>query len=117
MTAALEARPGRVPAALAGAVAAGVALGVAELVSGLAGEGPSLVSAIGTEFIDRFAGSLKDLAVELFGTNDKPALIVGIVVVALALGAVFGVVASRRFWLGAAGFVALRAGRGVGVRP
>jgi DMSO/TMAO reductase YedYZ molybdopterin-dependent catalytic subunit len=104
VTTALEARPGRVPAALAGAVAAGVALGVGELVSGLAGEGPSLVSAIGTEFIDRFAGSLKDLAVSLFGTNDKPALIVGIVVVALALGAVFGVVASRRFWLGAAGF-------------
>ena len=105
MIAALEARPGRAPAALAGAVAAGVALGVAELVSGLAGEGPSLVSAIGTEFIDRFAGSLKDLAVELFGTNDKPALIVGIVVACVALGALFGVVAARRFWLGAAGFV------------
>jgi len=28
--------------------------------------------------IDRFAASLKDLAVELFGTNDKPALVVGI---------------------------------------
>jgi DMSO/TMAO reductase YedYZ molybdopterin-dependent catalytic subunit len=105
VTASVEARAGRLPAALAGAVAAGVSLGVAEFVTGIAGEGPSLVSAIGTEFIDRFAGSLKDLAVSLFGTNDKPALVVGIVVVAIALGAVFGVVASRRFWLGAAGFV------------
>ena len=101
----VETSAGRIPAALAGAVAAGVSLGVAELVTGIAGEGPSLVSALGTEFIDRFAGSLKDLAVDLFGTNDKPALVVGIVVVSLALGAVFGVVASRRFWLGAAGFV------------
>jgi DMSO/TMAO reductase YedYZ molybdopterin-dependent catalytic subunit len=105
VTASLEARAGRLPAALAGAVAAGVSLGVAEFVTGIAGEGPSLVSSIGTEFIDRFAGSLKDLAVSLFGTNDKPALVVGIVVVSIALGAVFGIVASRRFWLGAAGFV------------
>ncbi len=100
-----EVRPGRVWAASAGGIAAGVALGVAELVTGIAGEGPSLVSAIGTEFIDRFAGSLKDLAVSLFGTNDKPALIVGIVVVAIGLGALFGIVAARRFWLGASGFV------------
>lgn len=105
MNAAVEAHPGRAPAALAGAIAAGVALGVGELVTGIAGEGPSLVSAIGTEFIDRFAGSLKDLAVSLFGTNDKPALIVGIVMVSLAVGAVLGIVAARRFWLGAAGFV------------
>ncbi len=104
MTAPVPARAGRLPAALAGAVAAGVSLGVAELVTGIAGEGPSLVSAIGTEFIDRFAGSLKDIAVDLFGTNDKPALVVGIVVVSIALGAVFGIVASWRFWVGASGF-------------
>ncbi len=104
MTAPVDARADRLPAALAGAIAAGVSLGVAELVTGIAGEGPSLVSAIGTEFIDRFAGSLKDLAVDLFGTNDKPALVVGIVVVAIALGAVFGIVASWRFWVGASGF-------------
>jgi DMSO/TMAO reductase YedYZ molybdopterin-dependent catalytic subunit len=82
-----------------------VALGVSELVCAIAGEGPSLVSAIGTEFIDRFAGSLKDLAVSLFGTNDKTALVVGIVVVSVLLGVLFGIVAARRFWIGAAGFV------------
>ena len=92
------------PAALAGAIAAGVALGVSELVTGVAGEGPSLVSAIGTEFIDRFAGSLKDLAVSLFGTNDKTALVVGIVIMSVLLGALLGVVAARRFWIGVAGF-------------
>src|SRR5918994_1860760 len=61
--------------ALAGAVAAAVALGAGELVAGLDDGGPSLVTAIGDEIIDRFAGSLKDLAVELFGTNDKAALV------------------------------------------
>jgi DMSO/TMAO reductase YedYZ molybdopterin-dependent catalytic subunit len=96
---------GRPTAALAGAISAGVALGVGELVAGARGAGPSLVSAIGTEFIDRFAGSLKDLAVTLFGTNDKPALVVGIVITSLLLGAVFGVVARRAFLAGAAGFV------------
>ena len=59
----------QVTAAVAGAVSAGMALGAAELVTGIAGDGPSLVSAVGTEFIERFAGSLKDLAVSLFGTN------------------------------------------------
>jgi DMSO/TMAO reductase YedYZ molybdopterin-dependent catalytic subunit len=104
VTAPDEPRVGAAPAALAGSIAAGVALGVGELVTGIAGEGPSLVSAIGTEFIERFAGSLKELAVSLFGTNDKPALIVGIVVTSILLGALFGVVAARRFWIGAAGF-------------
>jgi DMSO/TMAO reductase YedYZ molybdopterin-dependent catalytic subunit len=89
---------------VAGAVAAGVALGVSELACGIAGEGPSLVSAIGTEFIDRFAASLKDLAVSLFGTNDKTALVVGIVVVSVLFGALLGIAAAWRFWIGTAGF-------------
>ena len=99
----------QVTAAVAGAVSAGMALGAAELVTGVGGDGPSLVSAVGTEFIERFAGSLKDLAVSLFGTNDKAALVVGIVVTSIALGAAFGVAAARRFWVGAAGFVAFGA--------
>lgn len=93
-------------AALAGVAAAASALAVGELVVGVAGGGqPSLVSAVGTAFIDRFASALKDLAVSLFGTNDKVALVVGIVVVALALGAALGVAARRRFVVGVAGFV------------
>ena len=49
------AAPRRWTAACAGIVSAGVALAVAELVCGLRDSGPSLVSAVGTEFIDRFA--------------------------------------------------------------
>ncbi len=93
-------------AALAGAVAAATALAVGELVVGLAGGGqPSLVSAVGASFIDRFAASLKELAVAVFGTNDKTALVVGIVLVSLLLGAVLGVVARFRFEVAVAGFV------------
>ncbi|MFV0308351.1 MAG: molybdopterin-dependent oxidoreductase [Desertimonas sp.] len=86
--------------------AAAVALAVGELVSALGGGTPSLVTAIGGEFIDRFAAGLKDLAVSLFGTNDKTALIVGIVVIALAIGAGLGAVAVRRRRFAAGGFVA-----------
>ncbi|HEX4983452.1 MAG TPA: molybdopterin-dependent oxidoreductase [Ilumatobacteraceae bacterium] len=99
-------RVSRGAAATAGVVSAAVALGVGEAITGLPGPGPSLVTAVGTEFIDRFAASLKDLAVELFGTNDKPALVVGIVITSLLLGAVSGTVAARRFLVGITGFVA-----------
>ena len=93
-------------AALSGLVAAAVALGAGELLIGLVGtDDPSLVYAVATEFIDLFGASLKDLAVDLFGTNHKLALIVGIVVVSLLLGAAFGALARRRFGFGAAGFV------------
>jgi DMSO/TMAO reductase YedYZ molybdopterin-dependent catalytic subunit len=95
----------RAAAAAAGVVSAAVALAIGEAVTGLEGPGPSLVTAVGTEFIDRFAASLKDLAVRLFGTNDKPALVVGIVITSLLLGAVSGIAAARRFAVGVVGFV------------
>ena len=91
-------------AGVAGAVAAAVALGTTELVGALAGSGPSLVTAVGSRLIDLLAGSLKNLAVAVFGTNDKPALIVGIVVVCLLAGALIGRAAVRRGWIGPAGF-------------
>ena len=86
-----------------------MALGVSELVCGISGSGPSLISAVGTEFIDRFAASLKDLAIRLFGTNDKAALVTGIVIVCLAVGAAVGKGAVRRPWIAVAGFVAFGA--------
>jgi DMSO/TMAO reductase YedYZ molybdopterin-dependent catalytic subunit len=92
---------------LAGIVAAGVALGMTELVTGLAGAGhPSLITAVGSWFIDLTAGGLKDLAVTMFGTNDKAALIIGIVVVCLLIGAAAGRQAIRRAWVGPVAFSA-----------
>ena len=48
-------------AAIAGTIAAGTALAVTELVTAPGNCGPSLISAVGSRFIDRFGGSLKAL--------------------------------------------------------
>ncbi len=93
-------------AGIAGAVAAAVALGVGELPSALAGEATSLVSVVGSRFIDSFAASLKDIAIALFGTNDKIALIVGIVIVGVLAGYLLGRLALRSFPLASLGFLA-----------
>jgi DMSO/TMAO reductase YedYZ molybdopterin-dependent catalytic subunit len=94
---------------LAGAVAAGSALATTELVSAPDTLGHSLIVSVGTEFISRFAGALKDIAVQLFGTNDKPALIVGIVIVCLLFGAWMGRIARTNFPVAAAGISVLGA--------
>ncbi len=90
-------------ATVAGVLAAAVALAVTQLVSALR-DGPSLIDTVGTEFIDRFAAPLKDLAVSLFGTNDKTALVTGIVIVCLMAGGLLGRAAARRRWVGPVGF-------------
>lgn len=74
--------------ALAGATAAISALAVGEFVSSLDPDGPTLIDAVGSGFIDRFAAMLKDIAVALFGVHDKTALIIGVWVVGAALGAI-----------------------------
>ncbi|MFP5322113.1 MAG: sulfite oxidase [Acidimicrobiia bacterium] len=102
----------RVPAgraALAGAVAAAAALAAGQVVTAVAGEQTDPVTAVGNQFVDRYAASLKDVAVELFGENDKVALVVGIVVTSLLLGAVLGVVARRSLAVAGAGLVAFAA--------
>ncbi|MCC6435682.1 MAG: molybdopterin-dependent oxidoreductase, partial [Acidimicrobiales bacterium] len=88
----------RAQAMLVGALGAGFALATGELASAALDASPSPVLAVGGRFIDRFSGSLKELAVAVFGTNDKPALVVGTVVITLALGAVSGRAALRRPW-------------------
>jgi DMSO/TMAO reductase YedYZ molybdopterin-dependent catalytic subunit len=90
---------------VAGVLAAAVALAVTDVVSALKA-GPSLIDTIGTEFINRFAASLKQLAVSLFGTNDKAALVVGIIVVSLVIGGVLGRASVARPWVGPVGFAA-----------
>ena len=81
--------------ALAGAIAAGVSMAVAELIAGIVSGAPSLVIAIGALVIDLQPPGAKDVVVSLFGTNDKLALNVLIVVVALAIAATVGIAANR----------------------
>lgn len=88
------------PAAIAGALAAAAAIAAAELFAGLVRGAPSLVIAIGAMFISLQPPGAKDIFVTLFGTNDKLALNVLIVIGAVVLASFAGVLASRRFWLG-----------------
>jgi DMSO/TMAO reductase YedYZ molybdopterin-dependent catalytic subunit len=90
--------------AIAGAVAVLAAIGLSELVAGFLG-GPSLLASIGEFVIDHQPPGAKDFVVGLFGTNDKLALEVVILVLAALIGALLGIVADRwSFTAAAAGF-------------
>jgi DMSO/TMAO reductase YedYZ molybdopterin-dependent catalytic subunit len=91
-------------AAAAGAIAAGVALAVGELVAAAVLGAPSLVIAIGDLVIGLQPPGAKDLIVELFGTNDKFALNLLIVVATVAIAAVVGIAGRRRWRTAVAGF-------------
>jgi DMSO/TMAO reductase YedYZ molybdopterin-dependent catalytic subunit len=81
---------------VAGLVAAIVALGVAELLAGLKPNWKSPVLDVGDRVVDRVPPSVKDFAIEQFGTNDKLALLVGIGVFLALYAAVIGAIAFRR---------------------
>jgi DMSO/TMAO reductase YedYZ molybdopterin-dependent catalytic subunit len=91
-------------AALAGLAAAALGLGVAEAIAGVLPGATSLVDAIGQVVIDLQPPGAKDFVVGLFGTNDKVALEIVVTIAALVLGGLFGVLATRRFAVGAVGF-------------
>ncbi|MEA2519331.1 MAG: hypothetical protein QOF49_1411 [Chloroflexota bacterium] len=89
---------------LAGALGALAGIGVAELAAGLLGA-QSLLAAIGGFVIDNQPPGAKDAVVALFGTNDKLALEIVIVLIAAAIGAALGVIAVRGgFAISAVGF-------------
>ena len=68
-------------------MAAALALGVGELVAGFGARLRSPIEAVATEVIDRAPEPVERFGIETFGTNDKLALVIGV----LALSAVFGV--------------------------
>ncbi|HKZ28148.1 MAG TPA: molybdopterin-dependent oxidoreductase [Acidimicrobiia bacterium] len=98
-------QPRRRDAALAGGVAAMFALGVSELLTGLIPSVPSLIVSIGTGIIDLAPPAVKDLAIETFGTADKPALLVGIVVLSALFGALLGLGGIRSMAIPSVGFL------------
>lgn len=101
-------RPRRIPAwaaALAGAAASVAAVAAGELFAGLFADAPSLVVAVGDLVIALQPAGAKDLVVALFGTNDKLALQVAIVLAAVVIAGGAGILAGRRFRNGAAVFV------------
>ena len=81
--------------ASAGLVSAALGLGVAELVAAVSRTFTSPVIAVGDRVVDLVPTALKDLAISLFGTKDKIALLVGIAIAIALYSALLGVLASR----------------------
>lgn len=96
-------------AALAGLVAGAVGIGLAELFAGLVSGAPSLILAIGSLIIELQPPGAKQFVVDLFGTADKLALNLLVLIVALGLGFALGIVARRTWWPATAGFGAIGA--------
>ncbi|MEO5723942.1 MAG: molybdopterin-dependent oxidoreductase [Ilumatobacteraceae bacterium] len=88
--------------AVAGLVSGAVAVTVGMLVAGII-EVVSPIDAVGSTFIDHVPAWLKDLAIRWFGTNDKIALRVGIVVILGFAAIAVGIVADHRPWFGVGG--------------
>src|SRR3954470_21079007 len=82
---------------LAGVVSAALAVAISELIAGILAGAPSLVIAIGTEIIALQPPGAKDVVVSLFGTNDKLAVNLLILIVGLIVGGLVGVGARRRW--------------------
>src|SRR5436190_3720543 len=87
-------------AAASGVLAAALGLAVTELVTAPGDNTPSVVSSVAARLIDNAPGSLVRFGIDRFGTNDKPALVLGIWVVCVVAGAVCGILAGHRRWLG-----------------
>ncbi len=81
---------------LAGLLSLAAGLVSAEVVSGITPSFKSPVVGVGDRFIDVVPGWLKTWAIDTFGTGDKAALLIGIVVVVSLAALAAGHLASRR---------------------
>jgi DMSO/TMAO reductase YedYZ molybdopterin-dependent catalytic subunit len=99
--------PSRPAAALAGIVAGGAALGATELLAGLVPGAPSVVLEIGAFLISLQPPGAKQIVVDLFGTADKLALNVVIVLGALVIAAGLGLLARSHWPWTIAGFAGI----------
>ncbi|MHB1064983.1 MAG: molybdopterin-dependent oxidoreductase [Georgenia sp.] len=88
-------------AALLGVVVVGSAVALAEVLVRIATSGPGPVEAVAEAFIDLTPSWLKALAIDLFATDDKLALGVGIAAVMVTLSAWAGGRERHRRWAGA----------------
>ena len=106
------ARPGLTTGIVTGLITAAVALGVGQLVAGITGPQGSPVVAVGSAAIDLTPPPLKNFAISTFGSNDKTALVTGILVLLAVFAAAIGVAAFRRLSYGVAGLAVFT---GIGV--
>jgi len=92
-------------ASLAGLVAGAAAVSAGMLLAALGGAA-SPIDSVGGEVIDRVPPWLKELAIRWFGTNDKLALQLGIVIILAAAATAAGLLAIGRRRLAMAAFAA-----------
>jgi DMSO/TMAO reductase YedYZ molybdopterin-dependent catalytic subunit len=91
-------------AALAGLLAGAAGIAAGELLAGLVVGAPSLIVTVGDFIISQQPPGAKEFVVGLFGTNDKLAVNVLVLAVALAIAALLGLVARRSRDAAVAGF-------------
>jgi DMSO/TMAO reductase YedYZ molybdopterin-dependent catalytic subunit len=95
-------------AAAAGFAAVLVALGAGHMLAGLLLKPQaSPFLAVGNAAIDRTPAPVKDFAITTFGTNDKPALLIGMAVALALLGIAIGLISRRTALPGVVAIVAL----------
>jgi DMSO/TMAO reductase YedYZ molybdopterin-dependent catalytic subunit len=82
-------------AAAAGVASVVLGAGVGELVAAVIDPTSSPFAAIGSALIDFAPPWAKDVAISLFGTNDKAALLTGVAIVMLGLAALAGMLEAR----------------------
>lgn len=102
-------QPSRLHAAVVLTVAAVVAVGTGELGAGLVQAWRSPVEAVAESVIDRSPSSMTRFGIRTFGTNDKLALVIGILLILAVVAPLLGGASRRRPSLALAGFAALGA--------
>ena len=95
--------------AISGVLAAAVVLGVGELVALPINPDASPFYAVGATTVDRTPAWAREFAIDTFGTNDKPALFIGMSILIVLLGAVAGLLERRRRPIGSVILVLLGA--------
>ncbi len=98
-----------IPAAAGGVLATLAGLGAAHLTAAFTDPATSPVVSVGSTVIDLTPTPVKEWAISNFGTADKPILIGSVFAGTLVLAGVAGILARRRFALGAGLLVALTA--------
>lgn len=93
---------GRDRAALGGILAAAGALAAGEALASIARGVPSPVLSVARVVIDLAPAAVREPAIETLGTSDKPALLLGVLVLSALVGAGAGVLSRRRPAAGAA---------------
>lgn len=97
--------PPRTIGALVGVASAALALGVAELIAGIVSNWRSPIFDVGDRVIELAPSFVTKFAINVFGTNDKPALLIGIGVLLAVYAAVIGALSfTRHIRVGLGGF-------------